>query len=83
MESAAPFAVSLTFSCGCSELIGHVAQLSEDAERQVDVPCVPETCSTCRRDGLCQMRREMLNYRPVDFHDIGVGGPKRYRRMAS
>jgi hypothetical protein len=73
--------IRLVYWCSCVD-VWKVYQLgAEEAVMRVDLPCVPESCQTCGHNGLCATRRAMQSYSPVEFSDIAVGGPKKYRKL--
>jgi hypothetical protein len=76
-----PFPVELVYGCGCRDtwLAFHEP---EEAVHTIDVPCVPESCATCRADGVCKTRQSMLNYQPTAFAEIGPVRRVQYRRVA-
>jgi hypothetical protein len=81
IPAAQVFETTQTYSCGCIDrwpLYGP----PDEADTMLDVPCVPEHCDTCERVGLCTTRKAMPPaYTPVQWNDLAVGGPKKYRRL--
>jgi hypothetical protein len=81
--------IALEYSCGC-RWAAEVTQLpgGEEQVRSVELPCVPEDCQTCLKEGVCPARRDADLYRAVDWERLlaeaeSARGRRRWVRMTT